>query len=112
MNFILSDIISSSIHLSQLYKNRLTPGDDIVLKTNNSVYYISVLGNGQYHVSGGWFDKNNLTPVKTTIQGCTWGGCIIKADIVAACGLHLEFGNNVTTSRIKKIFHLPVYKKN
>ena len=34
------------------------------------------------------------------------GGRVIKNDIVAACGLHLEFGNKVVTSRIKKIFHI------
>ena len=67
---------------------------------------------GKYRVSGGWFDKNNLAPVKTTIHGCTWGGSIIKTDIIAACGLHLEFGNKVVTSKIKKIFHIPNYRKN
>jgi hypothetical protein len=32
------------------------------------------------------------------------GGSIIKVDIVAACGLSLEFGNRVVTSTIQKIF--------
>ncbi|MGH9368787.1 MAG: hypothetical protein ACRD3M_14070 [Thermoanaerobaculia bacterium] len=28
---------------------------------------------------------------------------MIKNDIVAACGLHLEFGNRVVTSRIREV---------
>ena len=32
-----------------------------------------------------------------------WGGSAIKHDIVAACGLFLEFGNWVITTRIQKI---------
>jgi hypothetical protein len=38
------------------------------------------------------------------IAGCTWGGSAIKIDIVAACGLCLEFTNRLTTSPIQKIF--------
>ncbi len=112
MNGDLSNIIDQSKYLNQLYKSRLKEGDQVILKALNSVYFISVLDDGKYIVSGGWFDKNNLAPVKTTIHGCTWGGSIIKTDIIAACGLHLEFGNKVVTSKIKKIFHIPNYRKN
>ena len=38
----------------------------------------------------------------TNINGCTWGGSAIMIDIVAACGLHLEFGNRVVTSKIRQ----------
>ena len=106
MNSILTDIVEASETLNQLHKSSLKAGDTIILKTNNSVYLIKVLEEEQYAVSGGWFDKNNLSPVTITIHGCTWGGSVIKNDIVAACGLHLEFGNKVVTSRIKKIFHI------
>lgn len=112
MSCDLLNIVNQTKHLNQIYKNRLKVGDHIILKTSNSVYLIKVLDNGQYIVSGGWFDKNKLPPTKTTIHGCTWGGSIIKADIVAACGLHLEFGNKVVTSKIKKIFHFPGYYEN
>jgi hypothetical protein len=37
------------------------------------------------------------------INGCTWGGSAIKQDILAARGLHLEFGNTVRTTRIREI---------
>ena len=106
MNCILTDIVEESQTLNQIHKSSLKVGDTIILKTNNSIYLIKALEEEQYAVSGGWFDKNNLSPSTTTINGCTWGGSVIKNDIVAACGLHLEFGNKVITSRIKNIFHI------
>jgi hypothetical protein len=106
MNFILTDIVEESEALNQLHKSSLKAGDTIILKTINSVYLIKVLEEEKYIVSGGWFDKTNLSPATLTIRGCTWGGSVIKNDIVAACGLHLEFGNKVVTSRITKIFHI------
>ncbi|MGE5795446.1 MAG: hypothetical protein ACM34O_05610 [Ignavibacteria bacterium] len=102
----LERLVNECGQLVQIQKNELQPGDYIILKTINSVYIIKVLEDGYYAVSGGWFDKNESSPVKTTISGCTWGGCIIKTDIIAACGLCLEFGNKVITSSIKKIFHI------
>lgn len=106
MDYILSDIVEESQTLNQIHKSSLKAGDTIILKTNNSVYLIKVQEQEQYAVSGGWFDENHLSPVTTTINGCTWGGSIIKNDIVASCGLHLEFGNKVVTSKIKKIYHI------
>ena len=106
MNCTLTDFVVESQTLEQIHKSSLRAGDTVILKTDNSVYLIKVLEEGQYTVSGGWFDKTNLSPATTSINGCTWGSSVIKNDIVAACGLHLEFGNKVVTSRIKKIFHI------
>jgi hypothetical protein len=99
----LNKIIDSTSKLKQIFKEELRFGDQIYLHTRNSVYSIYVLNEKTYLVSGGWFDKKDLSPFKTTISGCTWGGKIIKTDIIAACGLCLEFGNRVITSPIKKI---------
>jgi hypothetical protein len=112
VDYNLSNMVESSRYLNQIFKSRLKTGDDVFLKTSNSTYFIRVLEKGQYLVSGGWFDNNHLSPLTTTIHGCTWGGNIIKADVIAACGLHLEFGNRVLTSKIKKIFHIPAFKRN
>ena len=106
MNCTLTGFINDSQARHQIQKRSLRVGDTIILKTVNSVYLIKVLEEEQYIVSGGWFEKNNLSPATLTINGCTWGSSIIKNDIVAACGLHLEFGNKVVTSRITKIFHI------
>ena len=112
MNYDLSGFVKRSQSLKQIYKSSLNAGDCIILKTLNSNYLIKVLDKEQYIVSGGWFDKNNMSPAKITINGCTWGSSIIKNDIVAACGLNLEFGNKIVTSKIRKIFHISTHDGN
>jgi hypothetical protein len=103
----LDAIIAQSEQLKHVRKAELNFGDWVVVVTLNSVYSIRVIEDGLYLVSGGWFDRQGVSPLKTTIAGCTWGGSILKTDIVAACGLNLEFGNRVVTSAIQKIFVLP-----
>ncbi|HSD64378.1 MAG TPA: hypothetical protein VLB50_11285 [Ignavibacteriaceae bacterium] len=102
--FELKNLTDSSDKLMQVHKSRLEPGDMIYLKTLNSLYIIKVISNDEYLVSGGWFDKQNISPQKMSIRGCTWGGSAIKTDIIAATGLCIEFGNNLITSKIHKIF--------
>jgi hypothetical protein len=84
-------------------RDELGCGDYVVVTTENSIYSIQVLEDATYRVCGGWFDRQKLSPVTLTVAGCTWGGSVIKRDIVAACGLHLEFGNRVLTSRIRDV---------
>jgi hypothetical protein len=91
-------------HISRpVQKSELRRGDRVVVATENSVYCINVLGDSTYSVWGGWFDRQGVSPIRLSISGCTWGGSVIKQDIVAACGLRLEFGNRVVTSRIQAI---------
>lgn len=99
----LERIVEESETLRALKKSDLHVGDRVYVKTLNSVYTIRVIGEDQYLVSGGWFDRNGSSPARTTIVGCTWGGSVIKIDIVAACGLSIEFGNRVVTSTIQEI---------
>ena len=98
----LGAIVKQTDQLAAVRKNELRFGDRVVVTTRNSTYSIHVLKNEQYAISGGWVDKEGLSPMTTNINGCTWGGSAIKVDIVAAYGLHLEFGNRVVTSRIKE----------
>ncbi|HEY6065317.1 MAG TPA: hypothetical protein VIY96_04125 [Thermoanaerobaculia bacterium] len=84
-------------------KADLHRGDRVLVATENSVYSIHVEDEGSYSVSGGWFDRNGMSPVTLSISGCTWGGTAIKRDLVAACGLRLEFGNRVVTSPIREV---------
>ncbi len=90
-------------HFPQVRKDELHPGDWIFVKTLSSTYRIKAKGGGRYEVSGGWFDRKGLPPTELGIAGCTWGGSSIKIDIVAACGLRLEFTNRLITSPIQKI---------
>lgn len=108
----LALIVEQSQHLMQVRKVDVGSGDRLYVKTNNSLYTIQSVGDGDYLVSGGWFDRKGVSPLKTTITGCTWGGSIIKPGIVAACGLCLEFGNRVITTPIKKVWVIPLVNTN
>jgi hypothetical protein len=89
--------------LEAVRKTDLRCGDCVLVTTQNSRYTIWVLGEGRYWIWGGWFDRRGISPQRVGINGCTWGGSSIKVDIVAACGLHLEFANTVLTTRIRHI---------
>jgi len=99
----LEAIVLHSDAVTAMPKSDLEFGDLVLVTTAHSTYSIYSLGNDRYSVSGGWFDRHGLSPMETEIAGCTWGGSVIKWDIMAACGLHLEFGNRVVTSRIRKV---------
>lgn len=98
----LEAIVEQADRLKEVTKDELQFGDRVLVTTLNSTYSIHVLDDGKYYVTGGWFDREGLSPLRTTIAGCSWGGNAIKPAIVAACGLHLEFGNGVLTSPIQK----------
>jgi hypothetical protein len=89
--------------LAAVRRSDLRSGDGLLVTTENSVYCVRVHEDATYSISGGWFDSQGLSPAKISISGCTWGGSAIKCDIVAACGLRLEFGNRVVTSRIRAV---------
>lgn len=89
--------------LEGVRKSEVRQGDWIVVDTKNSSYSICALGDGRYCVSGGWFDRQGVSPATVTINGCTWGGSAIKTDFVAGRGLFLEFGNRVVTTRIRNV---------
>ena len=103
----LESIIKCTESLQQVRKADLHAGDLVLVRTLNSVYSIRVTDGHACEVSGGWFDRKGRSPVRTTITGCTWGGSAVKADVVAACGLCLEFGNRLVTSVIRSAFVLP-----
>ena len=99
----LDALIRQAEHLQGVRRSDLSLGDRVIVRTRNSSYSILSLGNGQYRVSGGWFDRMGVSPATTTISGCTWGGSAIKTDLVASQGLFLEFGNRVLTTRIQDV---------
>ena len=99
----LMALIEQSRQLHGVERADLRAGDLVLVATRNSVYALRVLDQATYLVSGGWFDRQGLAPLRTTVTGCTWGGCILKSDVVAVCGMCLEFGNRVVTSTIQKV---------
>ncbi len=84
-------------------KSDLQFGDRVIVTTRNSVYTLCTLGGDSFAVSGGWFDRNSEAPTTVTVAGCTYGGSMIRQDVVAARGLFLEFGNRVSTTRIRGV---------
>lgn len=102
----LSVLVERIDRLPKLYKTEIQKGDRIVLKTCNSLYVLRAIGDGLYDVSGGWFDRHGCSG-SVGVRGCTWGGSAIKVDVVAACGLCLEFSNRVVTSPVEHIVLLP-----
>jgi len=98
----LGAIVDHSQHLEPVRKADLGHGDWVVVTTKNSTYSICAVGEEQYVVTGGWFDRNAGARL-VTVNGCTYGGRAIRQDIVAALGLFLEFGNSVTTTRIQNV---------
>jgi hypothetical protein len=99
-------------NLDAIGRDELGAGDRLIMKTQNSVYYIDVAEAGTVFVSGGWFDRKGISPMKTRIRGCTWGGSSIMINVLAACGLRLEFQNRLVTSSIRSIFVLPAGSQN
>jgi hypothetical protein len=98
----LCALAKSVRRLSVTRKVDLQPGDWVVVTTKNSVYRLQALGGNLFHAFGGWFDRFT-EPSVVTINGCTFGGSAICTDIVAANGLFLEFGNSVSTTRIRDV---------
>lgn len=85
-------------------KQDLRLGDRVVVTTKNSVYWLDSLGGDLFYVSGGWFERAAAAAERlVTVNGCTFGGTVICTDIVAAPGLFLEFGNLVSTTRIRDV---------
>jgi len=106
MGATLDRMVKSADFLDEIRRSGLRAGDLVFVKTCNSEYSIHVEEDGLFTVSGGWFDLRGKSPARTTIKGCTWGGSVIKVDIIAACGLRIEFGNRLITSPVQKIFIL------
>jgi hypothetical protein len=99
----LDKIVEYSNRVRKIYKSDLNQGDFLIIQTLNSIYTILVQEKGYYLVSGGWFAEHGISPSRIKITGCSWGASIININILAACGLCLEFENRLVTSQIKNI---------
>ena len=99
----LGAIVEHARWANAIRKQDLRFGDRVIVRTRNSVYSMWAMGGDTFTVSGGWFDKNDGGPVTVVVNGCTYGGSMIRHDIVAAPGLFLEFGNSVSTTRIRDV---------
>ena len=78
-------------------------GDWVIVRTRNSVYSLTPVDQGRFHVSGGWFKSKTAEEQNVRICGCTWGGTAIHTRLLAAVGMFLEFDNGVRTTRIQDV---------
>lgn len=101
--FNLKRVVEYSEEIEHISKDHFYQRDCLLVRTQNSIYTIRKTEEQSYQVSGGWFDKQGISPTKIIIRGCTWGGSILHINMLAACGLCLEFGNNVITSPVTQI---------
>jgi hypothetical protein len=82
----------------------LRPGDRLLVSTKNSVYRLVARFDGRFDVSGGIFAREAPTGAATVaVCGCTAGGRALFANVIAAPGLFLEFGDGTTTTRIRQV---------
>jgi len=95
-----------------LFRQDIQAGDIVYVKTQNSTYSLYAREDGVFEITGGWFDKRGVSPFITKINGCTYGGSMINIRTIAVCGLCIEFGNNVRTSTVQKIFVNRYFKHN
>jgi len=100
----LQAVIAAAERIPNIRRVDVKSGDYLLVRTKNSTYTIIVGQGGVCTVSGGWFDRRGKSPMRTTVAGCTWGGSIIKVDLIAAIGLCIEFGNRLTTTEARRIF--------
>lgn len=84
-------------------RDELGPGDRVTVRTRNSVYTLWSLGDDEFTVQGGWFERQPAPSRTVRISGCTYGGSAIRHDVIAAPGLFLEFESGVVTTRILEV---------
>ena len=107
------DRMTHSAHLfPEIRKDEVRKGDWVIMRTMKSVYTLHSLGDGLYEVCGGWFDKKGVGPMRIGVAGATWGGSVIMPQVLAACGMCVEFRNRLITSPVKKIVIMPKWMGN
>ncbi len=104
---VLGSFVDAAGRSRAIGRAMVAPGDMLLVRTRNSLYFIRCDPDGQYLVSGGWFARTGKGAMRMTIAGCTAGGSMIWSDVIAACGFCIEFGNRLITSAVQSFVHLP-----
>ncbi len=99
----LNAVLQHLPRFRRIQRTDLLFADRMVVYTQNSRYDLIVVGDGEYMITGGWFDRESLSPHRVRINGCTWGGSMIWKETVAAPGMCIEFDNRVITSPVRRV---------
>ncbi|HLG95442.1 MAG TPA: hypothetical protein VKX49_03920 [Bryobacteraceae bacterium] len=86
-NEINHNIIQSEVE-GGVYLRDLQPGAVLDIQTRNRSYRLVNLGEEAALISG--HPEFCPEPVRVQVQGCTWGGSMLKTKYVGR-GMHLEF---------------------
>ena len=103
----LEALADAAPSLGGVRRRELEPGARLLVSTRNSIYTLLALADGNFLVSGGWYERNGRSEVTLAVAGCTAGGRALFTDLVAAPGLFLEFGDGTATTRIRRVRRLP-----
>jgi hypothetical protein len=103
----MDDLAEAAGVVGGVRRQDLESGDRIIVSTKNSVYSLTVLANGSFEVSGGWFERQGEGSVVVEILGCTAGGHALFTDHIAAPGLFIEFADGLQTTRIRTVRRIP-----
>ncbi|MEZ5313933.1 MAG: hypothetical protein R2862_09940 [Thermoanaerobaculia bacterium] len=104
----LERLVSASRSIPGVRRRDLRPGDRLIVSTRNSIYSLLALAGGQFRVSGGFFARDRSGERVLPVSGCTAGGHALFAELVAAPGMFLEFGDGTRTTRIRTVRLLSV----
>jgi hypothetical protein len=104
--YTLSSFGDLSARVGAVRRQEVSPGDSIIVRTQNSVYALRLGEDGAFSVSGGWFRRKGRENIRMTITGCSLGGNMIRIDTLVACGFSIEFGNRLVTSPVRSFFVL------
>jgi len=103
----LDAILNHAATVEGVWADDVQVGDWVVVHTRNSVYCLAAVGRGEFEVAGGWFAAQGLDSTRVRVVGCTWGGCAILTDLIAAPGMFIEFDNRVKTTRVREVRVFP-----
>jgi hypothetical protein len=99
----IDDLADAAGGVGGVRRQDLESGDRIIVSTKNSVYSLTVCGNGSFEVSGGWFERQGVGPAIVDILGCTAGGHALFTDHIASPGLFIEFADGLRTTRVRTV---------
>ena len=102
----IDDLADAADGVRGVKRRDLDSGDRVIVSTRNSVYALTVLADGRFEASGGWFERQGEGSVTVEVLGCTAGGHALFTDHVAAPGLFMEFADGLRTTRIRTVRHI------
>jgi hypothetical protein len=82
----LATLAEAADRIAGVRRAELTTGDRLLVATRNSIYRLTLLADGLFKVSGGFFERQGRGAVQLAVAGCTAGGRALFRDIIAAPG--------------------------